>query len=362
MLYLGELLDRIKPDSRISNPAKIGKGRCFLTVVREKKVSELKSMKFNPGKLAGIEKVEQELFNALSDSEGTIREMCMHILNAGGKRIRPMLVMYSGLIFSDDTDQIINAAVAAELIHMASLVHDDIIDNSNMRRGKPSVNKIWGTHFAVLCGDYLFAKAFGILSGKRLIKSMDYMVEAIQNMCSGEILQAENRFNHGISLETYYELISKKTAIFIKCCCESGASAGGAEGSQLREIGEYGLNLGLAFQIIDDILDFCGNSEVMGKPRGGDLKQGSITLPLIYLMKDEKCGAKVKKILSERKVTDAFIEEITEDFQKKGVIEQCFDIAISHIEKAQRHLELLPDSPCTGYLYEMAEMLKTRAN
>jgi len=362
VLYVGEVLDRINLTAGFLTLQKTGKGRCLLTVVQEKMVSELKSIKFNTSKLVGIERVEQELLNALSDSEGTIREMCMHILNAGGKRVRPMLVMYSGLIFSRNIDNILNAAVAAELIHMASLVHDDIIDNSYLRRSKPSVNKMWGTHFAVLCGDYLFAKAFGILSGKRLTKSMDYMVEAIQNMCHGEILQAESRFNHDISLEEYYELISKKTAIFIKCCCESGACAGGAGKAHLRAISGYGLNLGLAFQIIDDILDFCGDVDVMGKPRGEDLKQGSITMPLIYLMRDSNHRARIKEILAEEKITDQHMEEIAGILEKSGVIKKSFDVARTHIEKAQRYLELLPESPYVDLLNEMAEMLKSRAN
>jgi len=150
-----------------------------------------------------MDRIEAELYNVLSDSRGAIRDMCFHMLTSGGKRIRPVLVFYGGLMFSGPTDELVYAAVAAELIHMASLVHDDIIDNSFLRRGRPSLNKIWGNHFAVLCGDYLFAKAFEIMARKKLIKCMDYMVEAIENMCQGEIIKAESRFKTDAGIDDY---------------------------------------------------------------------------------------------------------------------------------------------------------------
>lgn len=331
-------------------------------MIIQKKESILQTIKFNSNSLASIELVEKKLNDALSDSQGAVKDMCTHILNAGGKRVRPLLVLYSGLIFSDEIDELIYAATAAELIHMASLVHDDIIDDSSLRRNKPSINKIWGKHFAVLCGDYLFAKAFGILSKNRLIKSMDYMVEAIQNMCEGEILQAENRFNHCVTLDMYYRRIAKKTAIFMQCCCKSGAAVGGADELQVRMLGEYGLNLGLAFQIIDDILDFCGDVDAMGKPGGEDLRQGSITMPLIFLMQDDRYENWIKEILGERNITGHHIREITRKLKETGMIEKSFKTALSHIEKAKHSLGMLAESEYTGRLYKLADMLKARMN
>lgn len=340
----------------------IRKQEIILESVHQKAHPDLQKVKFDAGNIPILEDIEIELYNTLADSKGAIREMCSHILSAGGKRIRPLLVYYSGRIFEGAPEELVKAAVAAELIHMASLVHDDIIDNSDLRRSRPSVNKIWGNHFAVLCGDYLFAKAFGILAGSRLTKSMDYMVHAIQNMCHGEILQASDRFNGEVSLTSYYERIAMKTGIFIECCCKSGAVIAGAGDMQLQMVGEYGLNLGLAFQIIDDILDFCGEVEVMGKPRCEDLMQGSITLPVLLLMGDKNYEGPVKEMIQGRLVTEQAADHITALLHETGTIRQAFEIASSHIEKAKHCLGFLPQTENAAFLYDLADMLKGRMN
>jgi len=309
-----------------------------------------------------IEKVETELYNELSDSKGPIREMCSHILNAGGKRLRPLLVLYCGMLFSDPGEMLIKAAAAAELIHMASLVHDDIIDNSMLRRNRPSLNCIWGNNFSVLCGDYLFAKAFGILSRNRLLRSMDLMVEAIQNMCYGEILQAEDRFRQDIDADAYYNRITKKTAVFISCCCKSGACIGGGSDIQVDIIGEYGLNLGLAFQIIDDVLDFCGRSDIMGKPKFEDLSQGNITMPVIFLLANGKYGNWMREIIRQRDFSEHVMDQVYRALLESGAIGDCMKLAEFHIEKAKRCLKGLPNSPKKELLYDMADTLKTRKN
>lgn len=322
----------------------------------------LRTQKFEANKLPYIEAIESEIYNSLMDSKGAIRDMCNHILGAGGKRIRPLLVLYSGLIFSEPTPELLLAAAAAELIHMASLVHDDIIDESPLRRNKPSINKVWGNHFAVLCGDYLFAKAFSILSSNRLIKSLDYMVEAIQSMCYGEIFQAGDRFREDVDIDTYYDRIAKKTAIFLDCCCKSGAAVCGASEKQIQTLGEYGLNLGLAFQIIDDILDFCGDAGMMGKPKGEDLRQGNITLPLVLLLKNDKYCIWIKDIIRKRDFSPQVINEIVNVLNSSGIIDESFNTMVSHIGKAKHCLGLLPESRHVNLLYDITEMLQARMN
>jgi heptaprenyl diphosphate synthase len=323
---------------------------------------DLPDTKFDLGKLPEAEMLENELHAILSESTGVVNDMCMHILDAGGKRIRPLLVICSGLIFSGISKELTNAAVAAELIHMASLVHDDIIDKSGLRRHKPSVNKVWGDHNAVLCGDYLFAKAFGLLTENRLIRSMDYMVNAIQNMCEGEITQAANRFNCNMDSSLYYELIAKKTAIFLECCCKSGAVAGGAGELHIQLIGEFGLNLGLAFQITDDIMDYCGNPEVMGKPCYEDLRQGCITLPAIFLLESEKYGGWLRDMILSKMFQSETLTKVNELIRETGAIDRAYSIAENHIEKAVQCLYLLPESNYTRLLLKVVEMLKSRMN
>ncbi|TYQ15824.1 UNVERIFIED_CONTAM: heptaprenyl diphosphate synthase [Acetivibrio alkalicellulosi] len=328
------------------------------TMYNQAKADFLKS-KFNSKLIPEIELIEIELFNMLSDSKGTIRDMCTKIINAGGKRIRPLLVMYSGLAFSPVlTKEIIHAATAAELIHMASLVHDDIIDNSKLRHNRASVNSSWGNHFAVLCGDYLFSKAFGVLSNTSLSKSLELMVKAIENMCQGEILQANNRYNVDIDVSTYYEIISKKTAIFIECCCISGAFVSGATKKEAEALGGYGLNMGLAFQIMDDILDMCGKTNIMGKPKFEDLQQGNITLPIIMLLKEPGYRDAINEVIKR----DGNIEIISSILEELNIIEECYKVAVNHIKKAQNFLSFLPQSEYKTKLYDVANMLMVRSN
>ncbi|MCX7749439.1 MAG: polyprenyl synthetase family protein [Clostridia bacterium] len=324
--------------------------------------SDLQSAEFRVSGVPGIELIERQLYEELADSKGTVREMCSHILDAGGKRIRPLLVLYSGLLFSTVSNELLKAGVAAELIHMASLVHDDIIDKSSIRRGRISINEKWDSHFAVLCGDYLFSKAFGILSKNRLMASMDLMVDSIQNMCHGEIFQAGERFNTEIGLEIYYDRISKKTAIFLENCCKVGALIGGADEERVRGLGAYGLNLGIAFQMIDDILDFCGCPEKMGKPKSEDLRQGHITMPVIFLLDDPRYGTWLRELIRQKAFDDETLDNLLKALKETGAIQRSFDIAGVHIEKAKQSLDGFPPSEYLNFLHELAELLRTRMN
>jgi heptaprenyl diphosphate synthase len=333
-----------------------------LSILQQYYTIDAKGSRFETQNIVNMEIIERKLYDVLSDSKGPVREMCSHIMEAGGKRVRPLLVLNSGLIFGDLTEELTNAAVAAELIHMASLVHDDIIDESGLRRNKPSINKLWGNHYAVLCGDYLFAKAFGILSNKRLIKSMDYMVHAIQSMCQGEILQASDRFSCNINMKTYYERISMKTAIFLECCCKSGAAVAGTDKTNRKIIGEYGLNMGLAFQIVDDILDFCGDTKVMGKPKGEDLLQGTITIPVIFMLRDKTNKLLIEKIMRNREVSEEEINEISIILGETGCIKESFRVAQAHVNRAKYCLSLLPKSEYNEFLNNFADMLQARIN
>ncbi len=307
-----------------------------------------------------IQSVESELYDVLSDNTGVINDMCRHILSAGGKRIRPLLVLYSGLIFGRVTKELISAAVAAELIHAASLVHDDIIDESPLRRNRISINRKWGNHYAVLCGDYLFAKAFGTLARSRLLRSMDYMIEAIENMCSGEVLQEETRFDYDINLDLYYELIAKKTAVFLSCCCKSGAVTAGANEAQILALGDYGLNVGYAFQIVDDMLDFFGDTSAMGKPKFEDLRQGCITMPIIFLLEHQVYGKRVRQIIEERDFTKQSMEMITDALIGTGIAAKVNDIVFSHIRKAKDSLKILPECEYLTKLSSIADMVGSR--
>ncbi|SPF55578.1 Polyprenyl synthetase family protein [Candidatus Desulfosporosinus infrequens] len=295
--------------------------------------------------------VEDQLQIVLSKADGLIQQTCVSLLQSGGKRIRPLLTLYSGMCFSPLNPLMIQAAVAAELIHMASLIHDDVIDESATRRGKPTVNSLHGDHAAILTGDYLFAEAFNILSTHQLLNCMKYLVEAIQAMCDGEVNQAGEQFSILVGTQHYFNRIAKKTGILLGACCQAGAILGGADSNDLALMRDYGLNIGYAYQITDDILDISGDTESLGKPVGADLINGNITLPILYLLDDPIYGNWLAKIMQTRKISRQDLQSIKEALISSGCIEQAYATAAQCICKAKACLDEIP-----GGLYQSTLM------
>ncbi len=305
--------------------------------------------------------INEELIKILHSGHGIIDEMCSRLIDGGGKRLRPLLVLYSGLLFSGPREMLLQAAAAMELVHMASLVHDDIIDESDFRRNQPSINKLWGDKSAVLGGDFLFAKAFGVLTENQLFRNLGLTVEAIQEMCQGEITQAQARFNLDLGVDHYFKRIAQKTAVLLRCSCQSGAIIAGAGEIQIEKIGAYGLKLGVAFQIVDDILDFYGDSQVMGKPKHEDLVQGNITLPILFLLNHPEHGPWIKDLIERRNFQAAELERVDLMLVESGIIQKSFAIATAYIEEAKQSLGGLPENGYRDFLMEKAEQLKKRA-
>jgi heptaprenyl diphosphate synthase len=304
--------------------------------------------------------VEDQLQLVLEKADGLIQQTCVSLLQSGGKRIRPLLTLYSGMCFGPLNPLMIQAAVAAELIHMASLIHDDVIDESGMRRGKPTVNSLYGNHAAILTGDYLFAEAFNILSSHQLLSSMTYLVEAIQAMCHGEVNQTNEQFSSFVSTQEYFSRIAKKTGILLAACCQSGATLGGALLEETTKMREYGLNLGYAYQITDDILDISGDSTSLGKPVGADIINGNITLPILYLLENPIYGNWLGEIMKTRKVTYQVAQNINEALICSGSIEQSYETATECIEKAKASLDKIPASPNKLTLINLADSILLR--
>lgn len=326
------------------------------------KTSELQSIIWDAASLNSIAMFEELLKEEIDDSQGVIREVCFHILNAGGKRVRPLLVWYSGLLFGSESNDLKQTAITAELIHMASLIHDDIIDGSEFRHNQPTAQKIWGNHRAVLGGDYLFAKAFGILARNKLTEPLGIMVGAIQNMCQGEILQDGDQFNLNIRMEEYYDRISKKTAVLIEASCKAGAVVNGADHIQTEALGRFGLNLGLAFQIIDDILDICGDESKMGKPKYTDLIKGNLTLPVILLMKQPQYQGRLMGLFKEKDLNQSVLSEIEGVVRESGAMERAFAIGVSHLDQARKILKDFPENSAREFLEKITYMIQARAN
>lgn len=304
--------------------------------------------------------VENKLKEILGSAEGIIKHTCLALLNSGGKRIRPLLTLTSGMCFSNLNNDMIDAAVASELIHMASLIHDDVIDNSLTRRNMATVNSKHGDNAAVLTGDFIFAEAFNILASNRLLPCMRFLVEAIKEMCDGEVNQASDQFITSVTTEKYFSRIAKKTGFLLAASCKSGAIAAGATDEETYLMGEYGLNLGYAYQIIDDILDFTGSEYITGKPVGVDIASGNITLPIILLMEDPLFTDWIKSVLMTRNIAACELDKIDKALIQTKSLNVAFEIASQCIDKAKSYLSSVPSSSQRTKLFNLADQILLR--
>lgn len=304
--------------------------------------------------------VEERLRESFLRAGDTIKDSCLLLLDSGGKRLRPLLTLQSAQCFGPLNSAALDAAVAAELIHMASLIHDDVIDHSDRRRGIPTINSQRGNQVAVLAGDYVFAEAFRILANKHLLTSMSYLVDAIQSMCDGEIQQAEQRCDLAVEPSQYFQRIAQKTGILLASCCCSGAASAGANQEAVEALGQYGMNLGYAYQIIDDILDFTGNPQVTGKPAAADLLNGYITLPVIYLLDKPLYGPWAREMLQARDLSPANVQRIIQALISSGALNEAFTTALRCAQTAVQALSSLPPSPSKTFLGELTHTILYR--
>lgn len=307
-----------------------------------------------------LEQVERQLHLAAEESGREMGEITRHMVNSGGKRIRPIMTLLSARVFSDDVADTVPVAAAAELIHMATLAHDDVIDEAATRRGSATVNARWDNHSAVLAGDAMLAKALVMLvdhGGSAIVR---IMAEMVRLMCDGEIEQKASLARVDQTEAEYYSRIEKKTALFFAACCEAGALHQGAETHQVHALSEYGRNMGMAFQIVDDLLDVGGTADVVGKPVGNDLAAGVLTLPVLYVLRDERVGPAVADTLRKGDLTRAEIDDVLAVVREHGGVEYSRDAAKSFAGRAQDHLHTLPESSGRELLGQVAEELLRR--
>ncbi|MBR2214215.1 MAG: polyprenyl synthetase family protein [Selenomonadaceae bacterium] len=283
-----------------------------------------------------LAKLEERLPQDVSSSVNFVTEIGTHLVTSGGKRIRPALCILAARGGQDfSLERILPLASALELIHTASLVHDDVIDNADTRRGAPTANAKWGNKIAILSGDFIFAQAF------RLVAEGSYgdyvgqrLAELVGNLSLGEIIQDKESYQVYSDYDNYYERIAKKTADFLEICCELGAVVGGLSADSCRRLSEYGHNIGMAFQITDDLLDIQQTSEHIGKPVGNDMRQGIVTLPVIRALEVSDDAAELSAILRDRYMTDSMVERALsivknsdgEEFAKRKV-DEYLDLA-----------------------------------
>ena len=267
-----------------------------------------------------------------------IVEACAPLIR-GGKRLRPMLFLLCANAKKDlPPEKTMPLATALELIHTASLVHDDIIDTSKKRRGVETANSKYGAQIAVLVGDYLFAKAFQLVAENNYDSQVQLILSnLVKNLCVGEIMQDRSLFAVP-TMSEYYTHINLKTAIFLSSCCRLGAIAAEMDSREIENLTAYGSGLGLAFQIIDDLLDFFGDERITGKPHGGDLKSGVITLPVIRALEISDAAQTLKKIVTRGEITKTEIDAAIKIIRATDAVDYCRTRAEAHIESARVNL------------------------
>jgi heptaprenyl diphosphate synthase len=305
--------------------------------------------------------VVEEMLHDFTDSNVSImKELMDHILSRRGKRLRPVLLLLSGSFLPANDKVLIQAAAAVELIHTASLVHDDIIDESLERRGSPSLNARWGNRAAVLAGDFLFARAFELLSLCQDFQLNKKFVRTIGIMCEGETEQNVFAYNVNISEEQYLKNIYRKTAVLMEACCSEGARLSKLESKDVSKLETYGRNIGLAFQITDDILDITGKREFTGKPIGKDLEEGIITLPLIYVLQDITWGPLLKEAIEKRDFSSGNIDFLFHPSCIDGPLARSMDKAASYARAARESLAGFENIPARQILEEFADFVLQR--
>jgi octaprenyl-diphosphate synthase len=274
-----------------------------------------------------------------------ITEIGEYLRAGGGKRIRPALLLLSAKLFNYQGKGAVRLGAVVEIIHTATLVHDDIIDEAKTRRGRPAANTQWGNSKCVLAGDWLYMQAFKIAVQERNFRILDTLIELTQQMVEGELLQME-KLGKLITLDEHFDLIYRKTACLFSVCMRLGAILGGATAEQEAAVAQYGRDLGMAFQIVDDVLDLTASEDVLGKPVASDLREGKVTMAVIHAL--EYCSVderrKIETILLDRAFNGVTHAQILEVLLRYGSLEEAHARAAHYADSACKAICTFPDS------------------
>ncbi|MBC8183952.1 polyprenyl synthetase family protein [candidate division KSB1 bacterium] len=309
-----------------------------------------------------LEELEQEFSSIIETDVKLIQDIFSYVISNKGKRLRPILLLLCSGLKGKSTEISLKTAMIVELLHSATLIHDDVVDNSNLRRGNPSVNSIWENKISVLIGDFLFAHIFGSLVGMKDNRLIKIIAEVTSQMSQGELLQMERVQDFQMDEETYMKLISRKTASLLAATCQIGAitSSVDNETKHIENMRMFGENLGIAFQIKDDLLDFYGSQDDLGKPIGKDLIENIITLPVLYSLKntDEDTREKMLSILENGKEDE--MQTIIEFVKKSGGLNYAEKKANFYIKSALDCLDNYPPSLYKESLILLSEYITAR--
>jgi octaprenyl-diphosphate synthase len=309
-----------------------------------------------------MEKTDNILIDRLNSNVDLINQMSHYIIASGGKRIRPLLLLLCARATNYGGTEHHAMAVVIELIHTATLLHDDVVDESTTRRNQDTANELWGNAASVLVGDFLYSRAFEILVEPNSMSIMRILSKATNQIAEGEVLQLLNIRNANVSQTKYFNVIEQKTARLFEAACKIGALLSDSSEKTINSLGDFGLHLGIAFQIIDDALDYESNSTTMGKEVGDDLSEGKITLPMIYAL--EKTSGSENKILRDAiKTADASnIDKIINILCSVNAFEFTRKIAENESQKALKSLKNIPDSEYRSALKLLCELSLNRTS
>ncbi|MBV8867088.1 MAG: polyprenyl synthetase family protein [Acidobacteriaceae bacterium] len=308
--------------------------------------------------------VEREISAESAGSVETITTINQYLQAGGGKRLRPALLLLCNRLFGPSTNCARRLAAVVEMIHTATLVHDDVIDVARTRRGRPSANAVWGNHVSVLAGDWLYMQAFQLALRERNFHILDVLISLTQMMVEGELLQLDRLHRIDVTEADYMELVDRKTAGLFSACAALGATAANASETAESNLREFAWNLGMAFQLVDDILDFTSTEKILGKPAGNDLREGKLTLPMIYALESASMDERraVETVMNECSYEHVPFMHVVQILDRYGAIQRAYERAHSFTEKSRTILSIFPESAAQRALNSILELVTERSS
>lgn len=303
--------------------------------------------------------VEKAVITDLQSDVALIKKISDYIVSAGGKRMRPVVLLLIAKALGYKGSENILLATLIEYVHTASLLHDDVVDESDMRRGRPTSNFKWGNAAAILTGDFMYSRAFQLMVKTGNLRICEIVASAVNRVSEGEVVQLLNIRDTSVNEERYFDVIERKTGVLFEAAARLAAVLAGASRETEERMAEYALCLGRAFQIIDDVLDYCGESEKIGKNLGTDLKEGKMTMPLIFALK--RCSpGEAETIRNAVSRTDPDLTAVTEIIRKTGAVSACFEVAREEVDRGLDALGCLPASNSKNSLIELLALTVER--
>jgi octaprenyl-diphosphate synthase len=309
-----------------------------------------------------LDRVEEEIRRETVASVEVVTNIGRYLQASGGKRLRPALLLLASKLVGEAGASAIRLGAVVEIIHAATLVHDDVIDDARTRRGRPSTNVQWGNHTSVLAGDWLYMQAFHVALRERNFHVLDLLIGLTQMMVEGELLQLERIGSINVTEADCMELVDRKTACLFSVTAKLGALVSGADTQTEERLGDFAWNLGMAFQLVDDLLDFTAREKTLGKPVGNDLREGKVTLPLVYALErasDEE-RRRVETILRERSYDSVAFPRILAMIERYDGIARVKERAHAFTEKARGIMSEFPESPYQRALYSVTDLVTER--